>query len=346
MMRSWYPLTLFHYLWLFPKTCQYIRTKLEQDDTLTSHTNLTIDDIISLLDFTLSNNYFIHNDVTYKQIHGCAMGIPVSPVMANLCMEVIENTAIHTTLTKSKTWKRFVDDSFSIIKKIAISTFHNTLNNIDPNISFTIELEQDNQISFIDALITRQGNNLEVDVYRKPMHTDRYIDFNSHHDIKCKISTARTLIHRAQTLPTKHTSKQDELNHITTTLKCNGYPDKIIKQTLKDLTTNKREPSPEELVGQSFKRVTQDDKPYRHVTLPYVSGITDALRCILQKQNIRVMPKPLKTLQRIFPTSKHQVSLKNISTLYIIYLALTARGHMLAKLEDHLEPERRNIFEM
>jgi hypothetical protein len=37
----------------------------------------------------------------------------------------------------------------------------------------------------------------------------------------------------------------------------NGYPEKIIKQTLKDLTENKREPSTEELVGQFFKRVTQ-----------------------------------------------------------------------------------------
>ncbi len=68
--------------------------------------------------------------MTYKQIHGCAMGSPVSPVVANLCMEVIEITAIQTTPTKPKTWKRFVDDSFSIIKKTAISTFHNTLNNI------------------------------------------------------------------------------------------------------------------------------------------------------------------------------------------------------------------------
>ncbi len=91
-------------------------------------------------------------------------------------------------------------------------------------------------------------------------------------------------MHRAQTLPrTKHTSKQDELNHIITTLKCNGYPDRIIKQTLKDLTVNKREPSPEELVGQFFKRVTENDKPYGHVTLPYINGVTVALRHILQK---------------------------------------------------------------
>ncbi len=73
------------------------------------------------------------------------------------------------------------------------------------------------------------------------------------------------------------------------------------------MTVNKREPSPEELVGQFFKRVTENDKPYGHVTLPYINEITDALRRILQKQNIRVTTKPLKTLQRIFPTPKHQV---------------------------------------
>ena len=66
-------------------------------------------------------------------------------------------------------------------------------------------------------------------------------------------------------------------------------------------------PSPEELVGQFFKRFDDIDKPSGYVTLPYISGITDALRRILQKQNIRVATKPLKTLQRIFPSPKHQI---------------------------------------
>ena len=43
------------------------------------------------------------------------------------------------------------------------------------------------------------------------------------------------------------------------------------------------------------------------VTLPHINGITDALQRILQKQNIRVTTKSLRTLQRIFPTPKHQV---------------------------------------
>ena len=175
-------------------------------------------------------------------------------------MEAIENMAIQATPTKPKTWKRFVDDSFSIIKKTAILTFYDSLNNIDPFITFTIELEQDNKIAFLDTLITRQGNDLKVDVYRKPTHTDRCLDFKSHHDINHKISTAKTLILRAQTLPSTHDSKQDELNHVTTALQSNGYPERVLKQTLKDLTTNKPVPSPEELVGQFFKCVTENNK--------------------------------------------------------------------------------------
>ena len=62
------------------KACDYIRKKLEGDSSLHSRTKLDIEDIISLLNFVLSNNYFVYNDTMYKQIHGCAMGSLVSLV--------------------------------------------------------------------------------------------------------------------------------------------------------------------------------------------------------------------------------------------------------------------------
>ena len=91
------------------KACDYIKKKLEDDTSLPSRTNLNISDIVSLLNFTLSNNYFVFNDKIYKQIHGCAMGSPVSPVVANLCMEEIEESAINALPTAPKIWKRYVD---------------------------------------------------------------------------------------------------------------------------------------------------------------------------------------------------------------------------------------------
>ena len=122
----------------------------------------------------LSNNYFVYNNCIYKQVHGCAMGSPVSPIVANLCMEVVEELAINTSTVTPRIWKRYVDDSFVIIKKDAVSSFHDTLNSIDPN----------GQISFLDTLVSRKNGVTVIDVYRKPTHTDRYLDYSSHHEIK------------------------------------------------------------------------------------------------------------------------------------------------------------------
>ena len=49
------------------KACEYIWNKLNNDNTLHLRTSLNTDDIISLLEFTLSNNYFVYNDRMYIQ---------------------------------------------------------------------------------------------------------------------------------------------------------------------------------------------------------------------------------------------------------------------------------------
>ena len=79
------------------------------------------------------------------------------------------------------------------------------------------------------------------------------------------------------------------------------------------------------------------DKPSGYVTLPYINGITDALRRILQKQNIRVATKPLKTLQRMFPSPKQQIAPE---------LVLIVLGRMLVKQGDLSKREKRNILEV
>jgi hypothetical protein len=73
------------------KACEHIRNKRTKDKTLHVRIKLSIEDIIKLLRFTLTNSYFNYNKITYKQIHGCAMGSPVIPIVANLCMEEIED---------------------------------------------------------------------------------------------------------------------------------------------------------------------------------------------------------------------------------------------------------------
>ena len=239
------------------KACEYIRNKLNSDDTLRFRTSLNTDDIISLLDFTLSDNYFVYNNCIYKQIHGCAMGSPVSPIVANLCM--IEELAICTSSVPPRIWKRYVDDSFVIIKKDAVSSFHNTLNASDPKIPFTIELENNGQIAFLDTLVSRRNGVVVIDVYRKPTHTDRYLDFSSHHNIKHGISTASTLLFRASNLPSSHEGKTLETNYVRAALEANGYPLSVISTILNKKPPPPTVPPPEELVSMFFKLVEPSD---------------------------------------------------------------------------------------
>ena len=56
------------------------------------------------------------------------MGSPISPVLADLVMEVIEETAITTALHPPKWWFGYVDDSHSCLKRDQVNAFHQHLN--------------------------------------------------------------------------------------------------------------------------------------------------------------------------------------------------------------------------
>lgn len=72
------------------------------------------------------------------------MGSSLSPTLADIVMEDFENTAINTFQYPVTTWKRYVDDTFVIIKKDLVDQFFTHINSIDVNIQFTLEKELNN----------------------------------------------------------------------------------------------------------------------------------------------------------------------------------------------------------
>ena len=73
-----------------------IRDLLDKDHTLKERTVLVVNDIILLLKFCLKNTYFSFQGQVYEQVEGVAMGSPVSPIIANLYMEYLEQKALST----------------------------------------------------------------------------------------------------------------------------------------------------------------------------------------------------------------------------------------------------------
>jgi len=67
-------------------------------------------------------------------------------------MEAIKEITINTTPIPTKVWNWYVDDSFCIIKRNGIDSFHNTLNSNDQHISLPIE-ENDDKIKFTNYCV-------------------------------------------------------------------------------------------------------------------------------------------------------------------------------------------------
>ena len=73
-----------------------IKDLLVKDPTLKDRTVIGIDDIILLLEFCLKNTFFSFQGQFFEQVEGVAMDSPVSPIVANLYMEYLEQKALST----------------------------------------------------------------------------------------------------------------------------------------------------------------------------------------------------------------------------------------------------------
>ncbi|XP_054748098.1 uncharacterized protein LOC129253708 [Lytechinus pictus] len=115
-------------------------------------------------------------------------------------MEHFEETALQSATHKPKVWLRYVDDTFVVWQHGAeeTSNFLQHLNSQHECIKFTMEMENEGSIPFLDTKLTRTAQgSLSHQVSRKPTHTDRYLNYRSFHHPSVLRSTNKTLVKRA-----------------------------------------------------------------------------------------------------------------------------------------------------
>ena len=193
---------------------------LKEDQDLHKRTTMSTKHIMDLLEFCLRSTYFIYRGKFYEQVEGAAMGSPISSIVANLFMENFEIRALQSSPNPPLLWKRFVDDTFVILKKAHKEEFLTHINSVDNNIQFTTEEPgPDGSLPFLDILISAdKDGRLETSVYRKPTHMNQYLQWDSHHPISSKYGVVGTLFHRAKTISSNNEGLQQEENHLNKAL--------------------------------------------------------------------------------------------------------------------------------
>ncbi|XP_072039327.1 uncharacterized protein [Amphiura filiformis] len=328
---------------LNPSDAETLRHKICETlcNTELPQSNITKDERKALSELTKDENIAIVPADKGKQILQTTTwscdGIPVSPIVVNLCMESFEQQALQSYPgVKPRLWLRFVDDTFVIIERTELEGFFQHINKLDDNIKFTQESCKDDTLAFLDCLISvKNDGSLTSNVYRKPTHTDHYLQFGSHHPLIHKLGVIRTLQYRADTIISENELIPGEKDHIKESLKNCGYPNWAFLKANKSRKDQKQPDGG----GQPNKA---------RVTIPYIAGLSERVKKHLKAFGISSSFKPNNTLRGKLVQVKDKQSKEKRSNLvyglvcgdadcYAAYVGETKQA-LKARLNQHRRP--------
>ncbi|CAF4578159.1 unnamed protein product [Rotaria sp. Silwood2] len=238
-------------------------------------------DIKELLDLTLKNSYFQFNGKFYKQKTGLPMGNTLSPILADIYMDEYQKQHLHEVNIPNKIW-RYVDDILIITKmnKPELDQYVYDLNKIRGTIKFTSEFEQNDQINYLDTMLTKTKINndiiLKIRWFRKDTAADRLLNYESSHGKSIKNNIVKNMTTRILETTQDNKDQQEDLNKLRNMLIKSNYPlkeiEKLIKQTCQEFQSNKN----------------KNNEFICSLTLPYVPGMEVLKRKLEKKLKIKV----------------------------------------------------------
>ncbi len=198
----------------------------------------------------LQECFFSWDGLLYKQSSGLPMGGRLSPVLANIYMEEFEYKVLSSTYLVPKMWFHYEDDVFIVWSEEygPYEEFLDLLNKQNPNIQLTVEAEKEQKLPFLDLLVRRptfgidgkEQEPLQLSIYCKPSHCDRYIQYNSSHHMTLKRNVVYGFYLRAARLLHAYPIQfEAELQHLKNAFcnKKNGYPRHVVERWFREFQT-------------------------------------------------------------------------------------------------------------
>ena len=145
----------------------------------------------------------------------------------------------------------------------------------------------DDSMPFPDTLVIFQSQGtLETTVYRKPTHTDQYLQWYSHHTISAKYSVVSTLHHRARDACSNPQLLQREEEHLHEALsKCKYAMLALSRMKVK----GRVQATPiNNITGTNTSSSTTSYSQRPHMVVPYTKGLSESLKGVCNKHRIQV----------------------------------------------------------
>ncbi|XP_055523086.1 uncharacterized protein LOC129717253 [Wyeomyia smithii] len=281
---------------------------------LQEHTTIPWNSFKEAMKTVLDASFFQYEGKFYGQKAGGPMGSPLSPVVANIIMEKLENEAIARLKQQNislRTYRRYVDDCFVVGKKEEIKKVVKEFNERHEKINFAIE------------------NEIEAKIWFPKQQYGRYLDYNSESPHTHKVNTAIALVDRALKL-TDVESRIESIKTARKILRNNNYPEALIQRTLERRV---------HLLYNTLQGNQKTEQPKKYVSLPYVPGLSEKVGKMLKNFDITASFKPSDKVKNVvFTKLKDAVpKMKQINVVYSIPCGACDDKHYIGQTSQTLE---------
>ena len=150
-------------------------------------------------------------------------------------------------------------------------------------------------VLYLDVRVSRVETGegrLSMEIYHKPTHSSRYLQFSSHHSDNAKSSVARALFERVSYV-TGEEKRKRESGTIEEELKLNNFPHEIIIRERRKAIKKQRERAE----GRTASERTTGELETRKkatISIPYIQGTSEAIRRVLGQLGIRTAMRSSK----------------------------------------------------
>jgi len=222
-----------------------------------------------LLLICTTESHFVFNDFFYDQIDGVSMGSPLGPSFANFFIDALENKIMSKLRRLGvKTWLRFVDDTFVVLKgKELVDGVMSFLNEQHKNIRFTVETESNKSIPFLDTRVkVNKDLKLTTTLYHKKTFTGTYLNWTSLTDRKYKIGLIYCLLDRIWKICSDQEERDFEVSKLKVILAKNDYPKAIIEKETEKFLKNRTK------IRTTAPQTETNKKAVKYLVLPFVNN--------------------------------------------------------------------------
>lgn len=272
------------------------------------------------------------------------MGSPTSPSIAKIFMQDLESRMnLIPSFNLIKGLFRYVDDYLGrwTGSREQLIILVDKINQLDPDLKFSIEIESDFLITYLDAKVFNDNGNLKFSMYSKECAANIVLPGNAFHDI----GTKRALIQGEVARISKISDfPEDDIKQLETKLGNNKYGNAMIRPNI--TASIRKEVKKKQNNSGDSREIDKFTEANNLISLKYMGNSSTKIKNKLRNLNVKLVSKKQRNMESLLARNYKYNTDNDNGVVYRIFCECDASyiGETSFNLEKRIKEHKRDIL--